>query len=134
MNNNIITKEMKDKINKVVDDLDQGNIRKKDAETILLGLYSVSNRSLCSRCGRKLSERWEQSVSNFTLDINIDCQSTEALWGEGENIGYEHPAIERGSGNQKLKIASGEDKDYRLCVSCHRKFTRMIGDWLRNEI
>jgi len=123
---------MKDKINKVVEDLKQGNISKKEAETLLLGLFSVSNRSICSKCGKELYKGWEQSACNFTLNLNINCQSTKALWGEDENIGFEHPAIEEDSGYQGLKIVSGEGKDYRLCISCHRKFTKMIGDWLKN--
>lgn len=123
---------MKDKIKKVVEDLKQGNISRKDAETLLLDLFSVSNRSICSRCGKELHKGWEQSACDFRLILNIDCQSTKALWGEDENIGFEHSAIEDGSGFQRLNIVSGSDKDYRLCISCHREFTKMIGDWLKN--
>lgn len=123
---------MKNKINKVVEDLNKGIISKKEAETLLLGLFSVSNRSKCSRCGKELSTRWEQSACNFILNLSIDCQSTKALWGENEQIGFEHPAIKEGSGYQKLTIESGVDKNYRLCWNCHRDFTKMIGDFLRN--
>lgn len=123
---------MKDKINKVVDDLKQGIIDEKKARTLFFGLVGVSNRSICSRCGKELYKGWEQSACNFVLSLNVDCQSTKALWGEDENIGFDHPAIEDGSGFQRLKIVSGSDKDYRLCISCHREFTKMIGDWLKN--
>lgn len=41
---------MKDKINKVIEDLKQGNISKKDAETLLLGLFSVSKRYFLFEC------------------------------------------------------------------------------------
>jgi len=74
-------KDMKDKINKVVEDLKKGTISKKDAETLLLGLFSVSNCFICSKCGKELYKGWEQAACNFTLNLNIDCQSTKALWG-----------------------------------------------------
>jgi len=123
---------MKNKINKVVEDLRKGTINNKEAETLLLGLFSVSNRFKCSKCGKDLLKRWEQNACNFRLTLNIDCQSTKALFGENENIGFKHPAIEDGSGFQGVVIKSGVDEDYRLCISCHRDFTKMIGDFLVN--
>ena len=123
---------MKDKINKVVKDLREGKINNQEAETLLLGLFSVSNRFSCSKCGKELSKRWEQNACNFRLALNIDCCSTQALFGENEKIGFKHPAIEEGSGYQGVVIKSAVDSDYRLCISCHREFTKMIGDFLVN--
>jgi ferredoxin-like protein FixX len=123
---------MKKKIKEILEQTFAYNVENDKVAQELLDLFSVSNRSICSKCGKELYKGWEQSACNFTLNLNIDCQSTKALWGEDENIGFEHPAIEEGSGYQGLKIVSGKDKDYRLCISCHRKFTKMIGDWLKN--
>jgi len=72
---------MKDKINKVVEGLKQGIISEKDAEVILLGLFSISARSICSKCGKEIYKRWEQISCNFTLNLNIDCQSTKFRLG-----------------------------------------------------
>ena len=89
----------------------------------------------CSNCGTQFGDRWEWNSNSFKLQLNIDCQSTDALFGEKANeIGFNHPAIENGAGFQSLTISSGRDLSYRLCPSCHRKFVRLIGDFLLNGI
>ena len=89
----------------------------------------------CSNCGTQFGDRWEWSANSFTLHLNIDCQSTDALFGDRANeIGFKHPAIQKDAGYQKLTIASGKDLPYRLCPSCHRKFVRLIGDFLQNGL
>jgi len=89
----------------------------------------------CSNCGTQFGDRWEWNANSFNLQLNIDCQSTDALFGNKANeIGFNHPAIEKGAGYQKLTISSGRDLPYRLCPSCHRKFVRLVGDFLQNGI
>lgn len=91
-------------------------------------------QSQCSKCGTQFSDRWEWSANSFKLQLNIDCQSTNALFGEKANeIGFNHPAIQKGAGYQNLIIASGKELSYRLCPSCHRKFVRLVGNFLLNE-
>jgi hypothetical protein len=89
----------------------------------------------CSKCGIQFRDRWEWSANALMLRINVDCQSTEALFGDKANeIGFKHPAIQKGAGYQELTIASGRELPYRLCPSCHRKFVRMVGNFLRNDL
>lgn len=85
----------------------------------------------CSKCGKQFSNRWEWSANSFFLRLNIDCQSTVALFGDKSNeIGFNHPAILPDAGFQSLSIESGKEKEYRLCPSCHREFVGLIGDFL----
>tara|TARA_R110000765_G_C18486404_1_gene553342 strand:- start:46 stop:468 length:423 start_codon:yes stop_codon:yes gene_type:complete len=93
----------------------------------------VSERSCCSKCGKSLSTRWEESACHIKLEIGIDCCSTEALFGRDENIGFNHPAIKEGSGYQKVFIESRKESDYRLCWNCHRDFVKQVGTFLKND-
>jgi len=93
----------------------------------------VGNRSCCSKCGKSLSTRWEESACHIKLEIGIDCCSTEALFGRDEKIGFNHPAIKEGSGYQKVFIESRKESDYRLCWNCHRDFVKLVGTFLKND-
>jgi len=69
------------------------------------------------------------------LNLNIDCQSTTALFGERANeIEFNHPAIQENAGFQNLTIASSKNLPYRLCPKCHREFVKLIGDFLLNSL
>ena len=48
----------------------------KQHEIEQLRLSRVSNRSCCSKCGKSLSTRWEESACHIKLEIGIDCCST----------------------------------------------------------
>ena len=90
----------------------------------------------CSHCGTQFCDRWEWSANSFRIVLNVDCCSTEALWGEEKyrDIEFNHPAIEKGSGYQGIVLKSGKNEPYRLCPSCNRKFMRIIGDFLQNGL
>ena len=89
----------------------------------------------CSKCGTQFGDRWEWSANSFVLNLNIDCQSTTALFGDRANeIGFKHPAIKEGAGFQSLTIASSKDLPYRLCPKCHREFVKLVGEFLLNSL
>lgn len=101
----------------------------KQHEIEQLHLSRISKRSCCSKCGKSL--RWQKKDHYIKLEIGIDCCSTEALFGKGEKIGFNHPAIKKGSGHQKLFIESKTESDYRLCRDCHKSFVKQVGNFLR---
>lgn len=122
---------IREKISAMVDKIKNGNLTILESEQLLLSFYGTENKKICSRCGQKISTGWEQSSCNFDLSINIDCQSTQALFGDESNIGFDHPAIAEKSNFQHLHILSGGDNNYRLCCNCHRDFVRMVGNFLK---
>ncbi|MEI8197909.1 MAG: 3-keto-5-aminohexanoate cleavage protein [Phycisphaerae bacterium] len=89
----------------------------------------------CSHCGCQFGNTWEYSANSFRIALNVDCCSTQALWGEDKyrDIDFNHPAIEKGSGYQSIILKSGISEPYRLCPSCNRKFIKTIGDFLQNK-
>ena len=94
---------------------------------------AIKNQSAnsCSKCGNKIGERWEYSANSFKLDLNIDCQSTNALFGDrADEIGFNHPAISKDSNFQGVTIQSGIKLAYKLCPSCNRDFAKLVGDFL----
>lgn len=119
----MITKEELEKAQNII----------KQHEIEQLRLSRVSNRSCCSKCGKPLSTRWEESACHIKLEIGIDCCSTEALFGSDEKMGFNHPAIKEGSGYQKVFIESRKESDYRLCWNCHRDFVKLVGTFLKND-
>ena len=104
-------------------------ISKEEYEKALLIKDRFENS--CSKCGNKICNRWEYNANSFKLKLNIDCQSTDALFGERANeIGFNHPAIAKGSGYQGLTIESGIELPFKLCPSCNRDFARLVGSFL----
>ena len=104
-------------------------ISKEDYEKALLIKDRFENS--CSKCGNKIGTRWEYSANSFKLNLNIDCQSTNALFGERANeIGFNHPAIAKGSGYQGVTIESGIELPFKLCPSCNREFANLVGSFL----
>lgn len=95
-------------------------------------LETVNKKCLCSKCGTPFGTRWEWSANRFKMDIDIDGQSTKALFGNDANkIGFNHPAIQEGSGYQKLILASRHDLPYRLCPTCHARLVGLIGGFIK---
>jgi len=86
----------------------------------------------CSKCGNTIGTRWEYGANGFYLELKIDSQSTVALFGEKSNeIGFNHPAIvEKESGHQFVKIKSGIDFPFKLCPSCNKEFSGIVGKFL----
>jgi DNA-directed RNA polymerase subunit RPC12/RpoP len=104
-------------------------ISKEDYEKALLIKERFENS--CSKCGNRIGNRWEYSANSFKLNLNIDCQSTKALFGERESeIGFNHPAIAKGSGYQGVTIESGINLPFKLCPSCNREFAKLVGSFM----
>lgn len=104
-------------------------ISKEDYEKALIITKQFENS--CSKCGKPIGERWEYAANSFKLSLNVDSQSTIALFGDrSSEIGFNHPAIAKDSGYQSVRIESGIHGDFKLCPSCNCDFARLVGSFL----
>ena len=122
------------KLNMIIKDLEDDTIEKDKAIDKLKMLHSCN----CSRCGNKLSDRWENKANKFVLGLHFAGGSYSDLWGEGrnfnKNINYDlHPALLKSNG-QHVIIECGIEKDYKLCETCYRDFASLVGDFLMSGV
>lgn len=120
------------KLNMIIKDLEDDTIEKDKAIDKLKMLHSCN----CSRCGNKLSDRWENKANKFVLDLHFAGGSYSDLWGQYNNndINFNlHPAIIK-SEPQHVVIECGIEKDYKLCEKCYSDFAKTIGEFLLSDI
>lgn len=98
-------------------------------------MIEMRDRDTCSKCGGTAhSQSWEAQVCGFDLTIGVPSQSHKALWGDDSDHYYpHHPAYKDGANNtmQQVHLKSSHSADYKLCMSCHSKFVKTIGDFLK---
>ena len=104
-------------------------IARYEKEQVILSRQK--NQGVCSKCGTNLSNRWEQNMCTANIDLKVSAQSTRTLFGDDENLGFEHPAIKEGSDYQRLILQVKNEGGYRLCLRCYDKFVRVIGDFIK---
>ena len=92
-----------------------------------------SEIKVCSKCRNQLNDIWEQRACTINLEIGIDCCGSDALFGYNNNIGFKHSSIQAGSGEQNIKIKTGGESEYKLCIDCHKQFVRTIGQFIKND-
>jgi len=105
---------------------------KQFAESIS-GMDKLKDIIFCSKCGNELPDTWEQRACGISIEINIDCCSSDTLWGYDNNISFSHPSIQEGSGEQRIKIKTGNKSEYNLCIDCHKQFISTIGNWIKDD-
>ena len=66
---------MKDKIIKIAKDLEQGTITEREAQTLLLGLFGVSN-STCNQISEQASK-----VDDYEFNLHQHCKDEDDKTG-----------------------------------------------------
>jgi hypothetical protein len=105
----------------------------KEDEKKQLRMFRADMLSVCSKCGKRLTNEWEENACAINMEIKIPGSGLRMLFGDKEKIGFNHPALTNKSGYQKLFIDIKRSGRYRLCLDCHRRLVRQIGDFLKND-
>lgn len=88
----------------------------------------------CSRCGKHITDNWEENMCTGDITMDVSCQSTTALWKKDEaEIKFNHPALVN-QDYQKIKLSWGKEKPFKLCWYCQRDFIGTIGDFLKTKV
>lgn len=70
---------MKTEIIKIADDLRNGAIDTETAQTLLLGLFSVSTRVYCPECGSERFEKWVEGDPHGVTH-KAKCKECDWIW------------------------------------------------------